>query len=116
MKDNSLFFLILSLTSIWLILDEFYGHNYISKFIIKMIPKAEDESIFTGQDGNKLLNDNNNKVLNSIINVGNRFNDGLLDNGESNSITAIDKNGNKYETSIQWDGKNWVDANGAIYN
>ena len=42
MKDNTLFFLVLSLLCFWLVLDEFYGHKYISQFIVKMIPKAED--------------------------------------------------------------------------
>lgn len=44
MKDNSLFFMIISLACVWLVLDEFYGHNYISQFVVKMIPKAESES------------------------------------------------------------------------
>ena len=42
MKDKSLFFLIMSLACFYLVLDEFYGRNYISQFIVKMIPKAED--------------------------------------------------------------------------
>lgn len=42
MKDKSLFFLIMALICFWLVLDEFYGQNRISQFIVKMIPKAED--------------------------------------------------------------------------
>lgn len=40
--DKSLFFLVLALALVWLVLDEFYGKGLISKFIVKMIPKAED--------------------------------------------------------------------------
>lgn len=42
MKDKGLFFLVLSLLCFWLVLDEFYGNGYISKFIVTMIPKAGD--------------------------------------------------------------------------
>ena len=41
MKDKSLMFMILALGCVWLVLDEFYGKNYISKFITALIPKAE---------------------------------------------------------------------------
>lgn len=42
MKDKSLFFVVLSLGCFWLVLDEFYGKNLVSKFVVKMIPKAEE--------------------------------------------------------------------------
>lgn len=42
MQDKSLFFMVMALVCFWLVLDEFYGHNYISQFIVRMIPKAED--------------------------------------------------------------------------
>lgn len=42
MKDKSLFFLVMALICFWLVLDEFYGQNLVSRFIVRMIPKAED--------------------------------------------------------------------------
>ena len=42
MKDKGLFYLVLALICFWLVLDEVYGNQYISKFIVKIIPKAEE--------------------------------------------------------------------------
>ena len=42
MKDKSLFMLILSLCCFWLVLDEIYGHSYITQFITKILPSAEE--------------------------------------------------------------------------
>lgn len=40
--DKSIFFLIMGLVCLWLVLNEFYGSGAISRFIVKLIPKAED--------------------------------------------------------------------------
>ena len=43
MADKSLMFFLLALVCVWLVLDEFYGRNLITKFIVTMIPKASEE-------------------------------------------------------------------------
>ena len=42
MQDKGIFFLVISLGCFWLVLDEFYGKNLITKFITKMIPNAKE--------------------------------------------------------------------------
>lgn len=40
--DKSVFFLVIAVSLIWLVLNELYGNQIISKFITMIIPKAED--------------------------------------------------------------------------
>lgn len=43
MKDKSLFLLVLALGCFWLVLNEIYGSQLISQFILKIIPKVSDD-------------------------------------------------------------------------
>lgn len=40
--DKSVFFLVIAVALVWLVLNELYGNQIISKFITMIIPKAED--------------------------------------------------------------------------
>lgn len=99
MKDNSLFFLILSLGCFWLVLDEFYGHNYISQFIVKLIPKSEDNGSSSWFDG---FADKNEDLLLNGKPVGN----------PDEHKTTVEINGE--EKDFYWNGNNYVANDGSI--
>ena len=40
--DKSIFYLVLAVALVWLVLNELYGSQLISKFITMIIPKAEE--------------------------------------------------------------------------
>jgi len=99
MKDNSLFFLVLSLSCFWLVLDEFYGNKYISKFITKLVPKAEKDSF----DGDMFFNGINGDDL--ILN-------GSAVGNPDEHKTTVEINGE--EKDFYWNGKNYVANDGMI--
>lgn len=43
MKDKSLFLLVLAMGCFWLVMNELYGSQLISQFLLKLIPKASDD-------------------------------------------------------------------------
>ena len=40
--DKSILFLLLALACFWLVLDQITGNKYVSKFVVAIIPGAED--------------------------------------------------------------------------
>lgn len=101
MKDTSLFFLVLSLGCVWLVLDDFYGNKFVSKFIIKMIPKSKEDgesfsgTFFSGLNAEDLL-------LNGAT-------EGTADQREPITATVNGK-----EVEFEWNGKNYVSSDGMI--
>lgn len=100
MKDNSLFFFVLSLGCFWLVLDEFYGHNYISQFITKLVPGSKDNS------------DSNEDLFFNGINGDDLILNGKPVGNPDEHKTTVEINGE--EKDFYWNGKNYVANDGSI--